>query len=107
LKAGKKACKGAERTAAENKKARNFFKNNKGKAKREWEKRSGKEWPKDASGKDWPAHHDPSLKSGGDPLQIEPQNPLGPDPHNIPGADGKTDYQRWGALGTPAREANK
>ena len=30
-----------------------------------------------------------------------------PDPHNIPGADGLTDYQRWGALGTPAREANK
>jgi hypothetical protein len=40
-------------------------------------------------------------------MKVTPRNPGLPDPHNIPGSDGLTDYQRWGALGTPAREANK
>jgi hypothetical protein len=34
---------------------------------------------------------------------VEPQDPNGLDPHNIPGPDGLTDYQRWGALGPRAR----
>jgi RHS repeat-associated protein len=101
----KKATK--KRTSEENKKARNKFKNNKEKAKRAWEDREGQDWPVDENGQDWPAHHEPPLKEGGDPMDVIPQDPGGPDPHNIPGPDGLTDYQRWGAEGTPAREANK
>jgi hypothetical protein len=70
-------------------------------------KQTGKDWPEDENGQPWPAEHTPSLKSGGDPMDVYPRDPGAPDPHNIPGADGLTDYQRWGALGTPAREANK
>lgn len=95
-----------ERTPAENKKARSKFKNNKDKAKEAWEKREGRDWPQ-KDGVDWQAHHPQSLKSGGDPMYVVPQNPNGPDPHNIPGPDGKTDYQIWGAQGAAARNANK
>jgi len=101
-----KCDKAAERTPLENRIARNKFKNNKDAAKEAWEKRTGKEWP-ETDGKDWPAHHEPSLKSGGDPMNVEPQSPSSPDPHNIVGPDGKTDYQRWGALGPPARQGNR
>jgi RHS repeat-associated protein len=112
LKAGKKACKAvdelkaAQRTAKENAKARNFFKNHKQAARDAWEDRTGQKWPKDASG-NWPAEHTPPLKQGGDPMTVTPRDPGAPDPHNIPGTDGLTDYQRWGAMGTPARAANK
>jgi hypothetical protein len=47
------------------------------------------------------------LKSGGDPMNVVPQDPNGIDPHNVVGPDGLTDYQRWGAQGTPARQANQ
>jgi len=94
---------GRVRCPKQNKVARNFYKNHKEAAKTSWEQRTGKEWPKDSNGKDWPGHHDPSLKSGGDPMHVEPQNPSAPDPHNIPGPDGLTDYQKWGALGPKAR----
>ena len=95
------------RSPAENRKARNKFKNHKDEAKRAWEEREGKDWPVDANGNDWPAEHSPALKQGGDPMTVTPRDPLGVDPHTIPGPDGLNDYQRWGALGTPAREANR
>ena len=40
-------------------------------------------------------------------MEVTPRDPDKPDPHNIPGPDGLTDYQRWGREGTPAREAKK
>jgi hypothetical protein len=55
----------------------------------------------------WPAEHDPPLKEGGDPMNVYPRDPGAPDPHNIPGPNGLTDYQIWGALGTAARLANQ
>jgi hypothetical protein len=39
-------------------------------------------------------------------MTVTPRDPGALDPHNIPGADGLTDYQRWGALGTAERIAN-
>jgi len=96
-----------EKTAEELKKARNYFKNRKDEARKAWEQKTGQKWPTDANGNPWPAEHTPSLKSGGDPMAVTPRNPDLPDPHSIPGPDGLTDYQRWGALGTPAREANR
>lgn len=93
------------RTPEENRKARAVWKNNKEEGRRAWEKRTGQKWPTDANGKLWPAEHTPSLKSGGDPMIVYPRDPGAPDPHNIPGEDGLTDYQRWGALGPPARQA--
>ena len=94
-------------TPPENAKARNLFKRNKYAAKRAWEEREGKEWPTDEYGQDWPAEHTPALKEGGDPMHVTPRDPGLPDPHNIPGPDGLTDYQRWGAEGTPARQAKR
>ncbi|MEI7728031.1 MAG: RHS repeat-associated core domain-containing protein [Verrucomicrobiota bacterium] len=99
--------KTAQRTTKENAQARNFFKNRKDAARNAWEERTGRQWPEDANGRPWPAEHTPPLKEGGDPMTVTPRDPGAPDPHNIPGPDGLTDYQRWGALGTPAREANK
>jgi hypothetical protein len=96
-----------QRTSAENAAARNYFKNNKDAARRAWEKSTGQKWPTDENGNPWPAEHTPSLKSGGDPMKVYPRDPCKPDPHNIPGDDGLTDYQRWGAQGTPARQVNK
>ena len=95
------------RTPEENRKARNKFKNNKQEAREAWEKETGQDWPVDENGKPWPAEHTPPLKEGGDPMKVTPRDPGAPDPHNIPGPDGKTDYQRWGAEGTPAREARR
>jgi hypothetical protein len=95
------------RTTAQNNAARNQYKNNKPKARAAWEKREGKDWPTDENGNNWPGEHTPSLKRHGDPMTVTPRDPGLPDPHNIPGEDGLTDYQKWGALGTPAREANK
>ena len=86
-------------TPAENKQARNKFKNNKDAAREDWEKRTGQKWPTDEKGNPWPAEHTPPLKEGGDPMNVTPRDPGKPDPHNIPGPDGLTDYQRWGALG--------
>jgi hypothetical protein len=97
----------AERTPAENAIARNKFKNNKDAARQAWENLTGKDWPENANGQPWPAEHTPPLKSGGDPMTVTPRDPGAPDPHNIPGSDGLTDYQRWGAQGTPARQANQ
>ncbi len=94
----------AARTPEENAAARNYFKNNKDAARQAWEQRTGQTWPTDANGNPWPAEHTPSLKSGGDPMTVTPRNPGAPDPHNIPGPDGLTDYQRWGAEGTPRAE---
>jgi len=99
-------CK-AQRTAEENKKARQKYKNNKSAARQGWEDREGEDWPLDENGRPWPGEHTPSLKEGGDPMIVTPRDPGAPDPHNIPGPDGLTDYQRWGGLGPPARKANK
>jgi RHS repeat-associated protein len=96
-----------QRTHAENRQARNKYKNNKDVAREAWEKETGQKWPTDQHGNPWPGEHTPPLKYGGDPMKVTPRDPSAPDPHNIPGPDGLTDYQRWGALGTPAREANK
>jgi len=97
----------SRRTPAENAKARNQFKNNKDAAREAWEQRTGQKWPVDENGNLWPAEHSPPLKEGGDPMHVTPRDPGLPDPHNIPGADGLRDYQRWGAEGTPARNANR
>ena len=94
-----------KRTPKENGKARNQFKNNKDAAREGWERRTGQTWPVDENGNPWPAHHPTPLSSGGDPMFVEPQDPNGPDPHNVVGPDGLTDYQRWGALGPAARNA--
>jgi len=94
------------RTPAENRQARNRFKNNKEAARRAWEERTGQKWPTDKDGNPWPAEHTPPLKEGGDPMIVTPRDPA-TDPHMIRGSDGLTDYQRWGSGGTPAREANK
>jgi hypothetical protein len=40
-------------------------------------------------------------------MNVYPRDPGAPDPHNIPGPNGLTDYQIWGALGTAARIANQ
>jgi RHS repeat-associated protein len=104
---GQQSAQQYERTPAQNQQARNKFKNNKDAAKQGYTDRTGKPWPQDANGKDWPAHHDPSLKSGGDPMNVVPQDPDGVDPHSIVGPDGLTDYERWGAMGTPARKAKQ
>jgi len=96
-----------ERTPEENQRARTYFKNHKDAAREAWEQREGRPWPTDADGNYWPAEHTPSLKSGGDPMQVYPRNPAHPDPHMIRGTDGLTDYERWGRLGTIVREALK
>jgi len=98
---------GRRRTPQENREARNFFKNNKQEARDQWEGRDGNQWPNDENGMPWPAEHTPSLKEGGDPMNVYPRDPGAPDPHNIPGPNGLTDYQIWGALGTAARIANQ
>jgi hypothetical protein len=98
--------RGAHRlTPAELKKARNKYKNNKPAARKGYEQRTGNQWPVDENGNPWPGEHTPPLTEGGDPMTVTPRDPGLPDPHNIPGPDGLTDYQRWGAEGTPAREA--
>ena len=102
----KKACP-KWRTPAENAKARQKYKNNKPAARKAYEQRSGEKWPHDADGNPWPGEHTPPLKEGGDPMTVYPRDPGAPDPHNIIGPDGLTDYQRWGALGAAARKANQ
>jgi RHS repeat-associated protein len=100
--------KGQVRTPEENAKAREYYKNHREEAMRRWEERTGKKWPKTKDGQPQWAEHPRALSHGGDPLYVEPGK--GPDPnaaHNIPGPDGLTDSQRWGKMGTPAREANK
>lgn len=99
--------RGAQRTPEENHKARTQYKNHKDEARAAWERETGKHWPVDAAGNKWPGEHTPPLKEWGDPLKVTPRNPAAPDPHNIPGPDGKTDYQRWGALGPQAREEKR
>jgi hypothetical protein len=84
------------RTTAQNRAARNKYKNNKAKARAAYEKRTGEDWPTDENGNNWPGEHDPPLKNWGDPMTVTPRDPGLPDPHNIPGSDGLTDYQKWG-----------
>lgn len=96
-----------QRTPQENREARQKYKNNKDAAKQAYTDRTGNPWPKDNTGRDWPGHHPTPLKEWGDPMVVVPQDPNGPDPHNVAGPDGLTDYQRWGALGPSARDANK
>ena len=96
------------RTPEQNRRERNRYKNRKDEARRRWEDRTGNDWPTDEHGNPWPGEHTPPLKEWGDALDdVTPRNPGLPDPHNIPGSDGKTDYQRWGSLGTPARKKKK
>lgn len=86
---------GDRRTPKETRQARNYFKNNKEEAKRRREERTGEEWPEDATHMEHPR----SLKEGGDPLYVEPGFDGPTSPHMVPGPDGKTDFQRWGAEG--------
>jgi hypothetical protein len=105
--AGPPGALGRQRTPAENGAARNKWKNNKPKGRKAWEDESGQKWPTDKNGNPWPGEHTPPLKEGGDPLKVTPRDPGAPDPHNIPGEDGLTDYQKRGALGPRARKAKK
>lgn len=96
---------GVNRSPAENAEARAFYRNNRSEAIRRYQVREGKEWPPDESGRRerWAEHPRP-LANGGDPLYVVPGE--GPDPnarHCIPGPDGLTDHQRWGAMGGRAR----
>lgn len=86
---------GEVRTKAETQQARNFFKNNRQKAKEWWEQREGQEWPANATHYEHPR----PLADGGDPLFAEPGFNGPTSPHNTPGPDGLTDFQRWGARG--------
>lgn len=67
---------------------------------KKWEERTGDDWPTDENGRPQWAEHPRPLKDGGDPLHVEPG--VGPDPnapHMVPGPDGLTDHQRYGAMG--------
>jgi RHS repeat-associated protein len=92
---------GDVRTPAERKQARNFYKRNIDQARKWWEERSGQQWPVDPeTGKPQWAEHPRPIKDGGDPLLIRPGDGADPNaPHLIPGPDGLTDQQRWGAMG--------
>lgn len=99
---------GEQRTPAENKRARAHFKNNKEEARAAWEQRTGQKWPTDAQGRPVFAEHPRQLKEGGNPMHVEPGVGTDPNaPHMVPGPDGLTDHQRWGAQGAAARDANK
>ncbi|TAE40439.1 MAG: DUF4114 domain-containing protein [Oscillatoriales cyanobacterium] len=86
---------GEVRTKSETQQARDFFKNNRQKAKEWWEQREGREWPTNATHYEHPR----PLADGGDPLFAEPGFNGPTSPHNVPGPDGLTDFQRWGARG--------
>ena len=87
---------GGMRTPAEVKQTRNFFERNREAAERWWSERNGgKPWPENTTH----AEHPRPIKDGGDPLFIEPGFNGSHAPHMIPGADGLTDFQRWGKLG--------
>jgi hypothetical protein len=96
---------GKGRTPEQNKKARNYFKGIKKKAREKWAAANGGEWPKNPNGSNYRAEHSRALKDGGDPWKVIP----------LPGEDGEDsnkehmsgDQQRWGAQGTPAREKKK
>ena len=89
---------GQERTPEELSKARNYFKNNKQKAREMWEQRTGQEWPVDESGRPVRASHPRPLADGGHPLHVEPGINSNPNTeHIIPDPlTGKTDQQRYG-----------
>ena len=86
---------GEIRTPEENGQARNFFERNRSSAEEWYTKRTGKEWPANATH----AEHSRPIKNGGDPLYIEPGFDGPASPHMVPGADGKSDFQRWGNMG--------
>ncbi len=87
---------GSGRTPEENSQARNFFERNRDYARAWWSDRNGGEpWPRESTHDEHPR----PLKDGGDPLYIEPGYGGPNAPHMIPGPDGRTDFQRWGALG--------
>jgi RHS repeat-associated protein len=86
---------GVGRTPAENAAARRFFRNHLDDAERWYETRTGFLWPNNATHHEHPR----SLKEGGDPLFVVPGYGGPAAPHMIPGADGLTDFQRWGRLG--------
>jgi RHS repeat-associated protein len=100
---------GERRSADENALAREYYRNHRDKAIELYEKETGLQWPRDPqTGKPLWAEHPRSLKEGGNPLRVEPGSGADPNaPHSVPGPDGLTDHQRWGALGTPAREARR
>jgi RHS repeat-associated protein len=94
---------GERRTPEENKQARNHFKNNKDEAKRQYEERTGEEWPSNATH----AEHPRPLKEGGDPLHVEPGFDGPTSPHMKVGEDGLTDFQRWGREGGQKAAENR
>jgi RHS repeat-associated protein len=94
---------GTIRTSLQNAEARRYYRNHRLEAIKRWEQKTGKKWPLVNGRLKWAEHPRP-LKQGGCPLDIEPG--VGDDPnapHMIPGPDGLTDQQRWGALGGKKR----
>ena len=87
---------GEIRTPEEVAQARNFFERNRDAAQQWWSERNGgRPWPEDATN----AGHPRPLADGGDPLFIEPEFDGPNAAHMVPGPDGLTDFQRWGARG--------
>jgi hypothetical protein len=87
---------GQIRTPQETAQARNFFERNREAGIRWWSDRNaGAVWPEDATH----VEHPRAIKNGGDPLFIEPGYGGPGASHMVPGADGLSDFQRWGRLG--------
>lgn len=89
---------GQMRTPEELKKARQYFKNRKQKAREAWEKKTGKKWPIDPeTNRPVRASHIRPLKDGGHPLEVEPGGNWDPNfEHRVKDKKtGLTDQQRW------------
>jgi hypothetical protein len=93
---------GETRTVGQNKKAREYFKNNLERAMSWWRARHpGETWPVlPDSGERVHAGHPRPLKDGGHPLFIEPEVGMSSNtPHTTrPEGGGPTDQERWGAM---------
>jgi hypothetical protein len=84
---------GEGRTPAEKVQARNFFKRNKGAARKWYEDRTGQIYPKNITHDEHPR----PIKDGGDPLFIEPG-------FGGPAAPHGEDFKRWGRMGGRPRK---
>jgi hypothetical protein len=96
---------GDVRTPEELKRARDYFKNHKEKAKQRWEAKNNRKWPDDPPGSGVPARasHPRPLADGGHPMVVEPASGGSNTEHMIPDpVTGKTDQQRFGG-----RRSNK
>jgi hypothetical protein len=100
---------GTPRNSAENRQARDFYKNNKALAREWYEEREGRLWPT-VDGEALPGEHGGgpgALREGADPLRVRPGNIDANAEHMIPREDGRTDQQIWGSLGSAQRELNR